>query len=80
MNAFDLTDEELESVVGGNGCGYDPCGGQGDPQSGHRHGHGHGHNGGQGGYQGPHINYYNQDIKFSETINLEESTTQYNIW
>ena len=69
-----LTDEQLEEVTGG--CGY-------RQHRGHR-GYGYGRsgfNGGYGGgYQGPHINYSNQSLDFSQTTSLKESATQYNVW
>ena len=72
----ELNEEQLEQVLGG--CGYH------GRHRGHR-GYGYGH-GGQGGYdggygyQGPHINYSNLTLDFSQTTSLKESTTQYNVW
>lgn len=72
-----LTDEQLEQVMGG-------CGGYRRHHRGHR-GYGRGHCGQGGydggyGYQGPHINYNTQSLDFSQTTSLKESTTQYNVW
>lgn len=72
MNAFDLTDEELESVVGG--CGSH-CG-QGDPQGGRHHGgRGRGNHGGQGQQHG--VFYSNQTYDLEESLSLKTSSTEF---